>query len=623
MIERNLKTLLKIIHLANSPSYSGAEFKEMANLISEEFGVENCRIYAMDTNCITLSLKAINDGGYSGEEISRYRIGSWLVGATASKKEIIEIGDISNATIEELALLDEADRYSFFASSPIVDDKTIYGVLYISSERPKSLSDKDKELLYAVSQVIATSLREERFHTEAQKVAREFSILYEISTATMTTIKLDRLLHIILTAVTVGDGLEFNRAILMLVNERSNIIQGMMGVGPDSIEDAWKAWGEFSINRRGLLEIVSAQIKEGKVPSSRLNEIAKTIRLPLDSSCIVARTVREQRSFNVATEDEGQTISRELSEKLGLSTFASVPLMASGKVVGVIIVDNCFNKRPITDEDIRFLTMFANQAGLAIENSLLYSDINEAHLELKETHDRLLQSEKLAALGEMAANVAHEIRNPLTSLGGFARRLLKKLEGHTEKRYAEIIVKEVERLEALLTDILVLSRKSAGSFKSHNLNKIIDSTLHQLSGELKTKKVELIKDFSESLPNIDCDSQQLKQVFMNLFTNSIQAMQDGGTLTIGTYLITEAETSYVGISITDTGGGIPENYVSNIFNPFFTTKDTGTGLGLSITHKLVAHHRGDIELINRPGEGATFIVKLPIRHEESEIQEEL
>ena len=376
-----------------------------------------------------------------------------------------------------------------------MDDKTIYGVLYISSERPRSLRDEDRELLYTLSQVIATSLREERYHAEAQKVAREFSILYEISTATMTTIKLDRLLHIILTAVTVGDGLEFNRAILMLVNERNNIIQGMMGVGPDTIEDAWKAWGEFSKNRRGLLEIVSAQTKEGKVPSSRLNEIAKTIRLPLDSPCIVARTVREQRSFNVGAEDEGQTIETVLSEKLGLSTFASVPLMASGKVVGVIIVDNCFNKRPITDEDIRFLTMFANQAGLAIENSLLYSDINEAHLELKETHDRLLQSEKLAALGELAASVAHEIRNPLTSLGGFARRLLKKVEGHTEKRYAEIIVKEVERLEGLLTDILILSKKSAGPFKIHNVNKIIDAVIHQLSDELKTKKLNLKRNF--------------------------------------------------------------------------------------------------------------------------------
>ena len=119
MLERNHKTLLKIIHLANSPSYSGTKFKEMANLISEEFGVENCRIYATDMNGTTLSLKAINDSGYSGEEIASYRIGSGLVGATASKKELMSISDISNATIEELALLDEADRYSFLPPHPL------------------------------------------------------------------------------------------------------------------------------------------------------------------------------------------------------------------------------------------------------------------------------------------------------------------------------------------------------------------------------------------------------------------------------------------------------------------------------------------------------------------------
>lgn len=617
MSESYLKTLVKIIHIANSQSYPAVMLNEMANIIAEEFDVENCRIYTMDPNGLALSLVATSDNGYSGEEVARYRTGNGLIGTTASKRELIVIDDISYAAIEELSLLDEVDRYSFFASSPILDEKEVYGVLQISSESPKNLSDKARELLHAISQVIASSLRENRTHTEAHKVAREFSILYEISTATMTTIKLDRLLHIILTAVTVGDGLGFNRAILFLVNERSKIIQGMMGVGPDTIEEAWRAWGDLSSSKRGLLEIVNAQLKEGKMPSSRLNEITRTIRLPLDSSCVVARTVREQRPFNVSSGDEEQAISTLLSEKLGLSTFASVPLMASGKVVGVVIVDNFFNKRSITDEDIRFLTMFANQAGLAIENSLLYSDINEAHLELKETHDRLLQSEKLAALGEMAANVAHEIRNPLTSLGGFARRLLKKLESHTEKRYAEIIVKEVERLESLLTDILVLSRKNAGPFKNNNVNKIIESTLNQLSEEMKTKKIDLIKELEDSLPDIDCDSQQLKQVFINMFTNSIQAMQGGGTLKIVTYLIMEEETPFVGISITDTGGGIPEEYLSKIFNPFFTTKDTGTGLGLSISHKIIEHHQGVIELINKHGEGATFVVKLPIRHKES------
>lgn len=615
--ERHLKILLRVIHLSNSPVSLGEKLTGIANFLSEEFGVENCRIYVVDTDRVTLSLKAVNAGGYSGEEISRYKIGNGIIGVAASRRESIVIKDISSATVEELSLLDEADRCSFFVCSPLIDEKATLGTLYLSSGKPVSFSEDDKKLLYAVSQVMANSLREDKLYSEVQKVGREFSILYDISTAMMTTIKLDRLLHIILTAVTIGDGLGFNRAILFLVNEKSNIIQGMMGVGPDTLDEAWRTWGEFSRSGKGLLDLIYSQIEEGKVPSSRLNEIARTIRLPLDAPFVIARTIREQRPFNVTREDEEHKISTELAEKLGLSVFASVPLMASRKVVGVIVVDNYFNKRPITDEDVRFLTMFANQAGLAIENSLLYSDINEAHLELTETHERLLQSEKLAALGEMAANVAHEIRNPLTSLGGFARRLLKKLEGRSARKYAEIIVKETERLERLLTDILVLSKKTAGPFKSHNINKIIESTIHQLSEELKTKNIELIKELEESLPSIDCDSQQLKQVFINLFTNSIQAMYDGGILRVGTYLTKGDEAPHVVISVTDTGGGIPEKFVSNIFNPFFTTKDSGTGLGLSITHRIIAYHRGEIELINRPGEGATFIVKLPIKHKES------
>lgn len=622
--EQQLNILLSALDISNSSAPLDDRLKNILDIISEEFGVENCRVYIVDKDGETLLMKAVNHRGYYGEEVSRYKIGMGLIGTCASRRAPIVIEDIANSGIEELALLDEADRYSSFAAYPLSDNDALYGVIYLSGEKPMAFNDTEKRLLQGMSRIITSMLREDRAHSEAEKRGREFSVLYDINTAMMTTIKLDRLLHIILTAVTIGDGLGFNRAMMFLVNERSNIIQGMTGVGPDTYEQAWKIWEEYSKESRGLLDIVSSQIKDGKLPSSRLNDIVKTIRLSLDSPCIIARTVREQQPFNIMKTDEDNLVNPELVEKLGLSAFASVPLVASGKVVGVIIVDNYFNKRPITEEDIRFLTMFANQAGLAIENSLLYSDVNEAHLELKETHERLLQSEKLAALGEMAANVAHEIRNPLTSLGGFARRLYKTLERATEKKYAGIMVKEVERLEKLLTDVLILSKKNAGAFKSHNINKIIDSTLMQLNEEFNAKQIEVVKELTEYLPDIYCDSQQLKQVFINLVTNAIQAMQEGGTLTVATYLITEDDLSgYLGISVTDTGGGISEKSLSNIFNPFFTTKDSGTGLGLSITHRIVSHHHGEIEVINRPGEGATFIVKLPVKHEEIEEEEEI
>lgn len=622
MSERYLNILLESIKIANLVSTADEKLKGILDLLSRELGVDNCKVYVIDPGMNFISEKAANSGGYTGEEVRTYRLGSGIIGLCASTTQPVVINDISKAGVSELSLVDEADRYSSFAAFPIADGR-VYGVLYLSNEKPMGLEEGDLLLLQAVSRLIATILREGRLYSKAEKVIKEFSVLYDISTAMMTTIKLDRLLHIILTAVTIGDGLGFNRAILFLVNERSNIIQGMMGVGPDTHEEAWRAWDEYSRAGKGLLEIIFSSIKEGKLPSSRLSEIVKSIRLPLESPCIVARTVREQRPFNVAAQDEEHVVSDELFQKLGMSAFASVPLMASGKVVGVILVDNYFNKRVITDDDVRFLTMFANQAGLAIENSQLYSDVNEAHLELKETHERLLQSEKLAALGEMAANVAHEIRNPLTSLGGFARRLQKRLEGHTEKKYAEIMVKEVERLEKLLTDILILSRKSTAPFKKQDINKILDSTLLQLGEDLKGKRIDLKKEFQEDLPKIDCDSQQLKQVFMNLLTNAVQAMDNEGVLTVATYTIKEEKSGYVGVAVTDTGGGIPEKSLPNIFNPFFTTKDTGTGLGLSISHRIVSHHHGEIVVINRPGHGVTFIVKLPAGLIESEEQEDI
>jgi two-component system sensor histidine kinase HydH len=279
-------------------------------------------------------------------------------------------------------------------------------------------------------------------------------------------------------------------------------------------------------------------------------------------------------------------------------------------------VDNLHNGRPITDDDIQLLTMFTRQAGLAIENCILYKYLEDAHWELKKAQESLLQREKLAALGEMAANVAHEIRNPLVSIGAFTRRLYQQLDnGLYEKRYADAIIKEVDRLEGILNDVLSFSKASKVFLEKFQLNGIIEETLMGMEDELESREIVVEKSLDGTLPEIPCDYQQIKQVFINLLSNARDAMRGGGRLTIRTFPFSQEGRDYVGIEIGDTGGGIPSEVLRNIFNPFFTTKGWGTGLGLAICHRIVDGHRGVIEVDNDPGRGVIFTVKLPIERE--------
>ena len=283
-------------------------------------------------------------------------------------------------------------------------------------------------------------------------------------------------------------------------------------------------------------------------------------------------------------------------------------------MVGVIIVDNLYNKREITESDLRRLELFANQAGLAIENAKVYSDLELANRSLKQLQDRLIQSEKLAALGEMAASIAHEIRNPLVSIGGFARRLDSKLDAsNPEKRYSRIIVKEVARLEKVLQEVLAFSRSAEPAFQPCRPVELLEDALEVFEEAFADAGIRVVREFDPRVPPIHADPNQVKQVFVNLLSNAQQAMAEGGELRLACrYLEAEGD---VEIAVSDTGGGIPEDVITNIFNPFFTTKHSGTGLGLAITHRVVEMHGGNIQVKNRPGRGVTFLITLPARRE--------
>ena len=456
------------------------------------------------------------------------------------------------------------------------------------------------------------SLSQTNLPPDHVELVRKLSLLHETSQAMMTTIKLDDLLHIIITAITMEGGFGFNRAMLFLVNQSTHTLQGMIGIGPESAEDARRIWNEFEQKKVGLLEWVLSPERTFPKGSSKIDEVCKSITVPLHprNGGILARTFLEKTYFNVRDEKEDGFIWENIYSKVGGGPFATVPIIAKGRATGVIKVDNIYNNKPISEDDIKMLTIFASQAGMAIENSRIYHTMECAHQELKEAQEKLLHAEKLMALGEMSASIAHEIRTPLVSIGGFARRLCRSNQ-FDKKECLEIIVKEVDRLEAILNQVLVFPQGPALNLFPYDLNQIITDSLNAFEEELKQDNINVIKELTPNLPLVFCDYSQIKQVFINLIVNARQAMAAGGDLKFKSCF--SENDKLVIVEVEDTGGGMAPEVIGNIFNPFFTTKENGLGLGLSITHKIMLHHQGTIRVKNDYGKGTTFILHFPFQ----------
>lgn len=246
------------------------------------------------------------------------------------------------------------------------------------------------------------------------------------------------------------------------------------------------------------------------------------------------------------------------------------------------------------------------------ENSVLAESFNTMVETLNETREQLVQTEKLASVGQLAAGVAHEINNPLGSVLLYADILRKETTEEDKQRREDLnmIITEATRCKIIVNDLLNFSRQNKVLAQETNLNAL----LHELANEKRTQKlfdhVELVTEFDPGLPSIQADPQQLRQVFLNLMNNAAEAMHDGGYLTLRTRQ--EPSAGFVTVEIQDTGVGISKEHMKKIFTPFFTTKPIGkgTGLGLAIIYGIVKMHHGQIDVESKVGEGTTFSITL-------------
>jgi signal transduction histidine kinase len=346
--------------------------------------------------------------------------------------------------------------------------------------------------------------------------------------------------------------------------------------------------------------------------SAEFCSLVRSTRIDIDNDCPVIKNVIIKHNLCLI-EDAGchECSTCSFIKHLGAVSFAAAPLVARGKSLGIIVVDNPSSGRPISRDDLHFLQLFANQAGMAIENSMLYNRIENAHSNLRDARERLVHGERLAAIGEMAANVAHELKNPLITIGGFAGRLLKSLPAESrEHNYADTIVKEVSRLEIMLSDILAYSRKPTICYSACELVEILQDCFDSCATTLEDQNINLSTNRTDGHWPLAGDAYQLKQVFLNLLLNACEAMPNGGFINIDIERISSGKPA-VKINITDSGGGIQPETLPQIFNPFFTTKRHGTGLGLAIVNRILLNHNGSIKAANVES-GALFTVTLPL-----------
>ncbi|MGE5446577.1 MAG: ATP-binding protein, partial [Ignavibacteriales bacterium] len=305
-----------------------------------------------------------------------------------------------------------------------------------------------------------------------------------------------------------------------------------------------------------------------------------------------------------------------------LKASVLIPLLFKDQLVGLLSLGEKKSGLMYTSNDMRLLRTLTNQSAIAIENALAYElvenyakQLEEKNKELRETQAQLIQAEKMSAIGQLAAGIAHEIRNPLNIIEG-ARYYLSQMvsgENSTAGEYLDYIKHEIDRTNRLIDNLLRFSRVEPPHFEILDVNNILEHSLVLLRKQIFDNDIRLVTNFNYEVPNIIGDPNQLWQVFVNILINAIQAMPRGGELQVETGLCYPSSDN-VFIGFTDTGVGIDEKDLSKIFNPFFTTKNEGTGLGLSISYKIVEEHKGRIMVNSEKGMGSKFVLELPIKH---------
>jgi signal transduction histidine kinase/FixJ family two-component response regulator len=512
------------------------------------------------------------------------------------------------------------------------------------------------EILFVVKKALEKRrliFENRKYHEDLEKAHFRIHVLHQLSvkmnTAYLSTVELDEIMQAVLVGITAEEGLRFNRAFLALFDDDNQYLVGKLAIGPDCREEAGRIWSEIQERSLSFLEIVHGFRAGCKELDREVNRIIQGLRIPVvDQENILIKSARERRSIVVSRENgsvprplerrtPGLSVDQNLwpaaverrgeeVELLGVphdlisllreDTFVVVPLFSPSRSFGVIIADNFVTGQPISHNDIGSLELFASQASLAIEHSHLYQDqqrriaeLEELTEELNKNKDLLVEAERFSALGQMAAQLVHSIRNPITSIGGITRILLRKAASEEQKKFLDVVGKESARLEQILDDLYSYTDQfNVLDLAPVELCNVLQRTQLLLQADMVRQGVLWKLSGCDAAIWLNGDQRHLRQLFLHLFRNALEAMPEGGELEVAV----GRDDQWLRVAVRDNGVGMPEDYLGKVTDPFFTTKTYGTGMGFTLVEKILKTHGGNFAIAKRTGGGLEVQVNLPL-----------
>ena len=452
------------------------------------------------------------------------------------------------------------------------------GCLWVSSASLITLDEEDKEFLNTVGLAIGLAVENSSLYEQMEHRLLESEALYKVSRALASTLNLDDLLSLIVRSA-VGTIKNAKNCVLHLLDEETGELRPRALSFVDAVRPNVPGRSQMRIGQG----VAGYALETGQVVN--VGDVTQ------DPRFLRVGKVRRFTSMLVA------------------------PLKLGDRHVGTLSIDS-EQAHAFSQSDERLLVTFAAQAAAALENARLVADLKQSLSDLQAMQAQLVQSEKLSAIGQLIAGVAHELNNPLTAIMGYAQ-LLQTTEGVDEGTHRDLnkIYLQAQRAAKIVQNLLTFARarQRSGERQLVDVNEILERTLEMRLYQLRVENIEVTTQLDQRLPQTLADANQLQQVFLNLINNAQDAMTEfrgAGHLEISTELLENT----IHISFADDGSGLSEEVQKHIFEPFFTTKEIGrgTGLGLSICFGIVSQHGGRIRAENLPGKGAKFVVELPV-----------